>query len=220
LTGGERPFSFSSAADRPGAPSFTVRPRGAVSGALRDLRPGDRVLLDGPHGTLRPSDRGLGLVLVAGGIGITPVVSMLRTLADRGDGRPMLLLYANRRWEDVPFREELDELAGRLDLRVVHVLGEPPASWDGERGRLTADVIARHLPADAARHQCVVCGPPGMVTAAVDALTRLGIPRRRIDAEGFGTGALSWRSDPTTAGATLFAVVAVAAAVAFALVRS
>ena len=59
---------------------------------------------------------------MAGGVGIVPVMSMLRTLADRGDRRSLLLLYGNGRWERMLFREELDALAQRLNLRAVHVL--------------------------------------------------------------------------------------------------
>jgi len=85
-------------------------------------------------------------VLIAGGIGITPMMSMIRTLADRGDRRPLVLLYGSRDWESVTFREELESLKTRLALTVVHVLSELPPGWTGEQGRITAEVFRRHLP--------------------------------------------------------------------------
>ena len=76
-------------------------------------------------------------VLIAGGVGITPMMSMIRTLADRGDKRPVILLYGSKDWESITFREELEALKARLDLTVVHVLANPPADWTGEQGFIT-----------------------------------------------------------------------------------
>src|SRR3546814_4566326 len=59
-----------------------------------------------------------GLVFIAGGVGIAPIISMLRALADRSDARPLWLFYGNRRWQNTLFREELKALGGRLQLRV------------------------------------------------------------------------------------------------------
>ena len=90
-------------------------------------------------------------VLVAGGVGITPMMSMIRTLADQGDKRPVILLYGSKDWEEITFREELEALEARLDLTVVHVLENPPEGWTGERGFITAAVFKRHLPPPYAR---------------------------------------------------------------------
>src|SRR3546814_18251379 len=87
-----------------------------------------------------------GLVFIAGGVGIAPIISMLRALADRSDARPLWLFYGNRRWQNTLFREELKALGGRLQLRVVHILGEPDADWRGERGVLQQVMLERFLP--------------------------------------------------------------------------
>jgi predicted ferric reductase len=76
-------------------------------------------------------------------VGIAGLISMLRTMADRGDVRPVVLFYANPEWERVAFREELEALADRLALTVVHVLERPPDDWSGERGYITAEILAR-----------------------------------------------------------------------------
>ncbi len=78
-----------------------------------------------------------GLGLIAGGLGIVPMMSMLRTLAARGDQRPITLFYAYRNLENLTFREELNALATQLNLKCVIVLNEPPTDWSGERGLLT-----------------------------------------------------------------------------------
>ncbi len=82
-------------------------------------------------------------VLIAGGVGITPMMSMIRTLADRGDRRPVILLYGSKDWDLITFREELEALKARLNLTVVHVLRESAGRLDGRTGlRQRRDVQA------------------------------------------------------------------------------
>jgi predicted ferric reductase len=183
----EHPFSLSSSAERPRRPELTIKALGDFTAAVRDLAPGERVLLDGPHGTFREPLPGAGYVLVAGGIGITPVMSLLRTLADRSDPRPLVLVYANRDWDDVTFREEIDDLRRELDLEVVHVLSRAPSGWEGERGRVDAALLRRVLPPDAARRNVFVCGSTPMTDSALAALREAGLPDAHIHAERFAS---------------------------------
>jgi NAD(P)H-flavin reductase len=145
------------------------------------------VLVDGPHGEGVHDTRGVrGRLLVAAGIGITPALSVIRTAAERGERRPLLLLYGSRRWADVTFREELEGLERRLpNLRVVHVLSRPEPGWRGEQGRLGAAILRRHVPRDVAGWSALVCGPPAMTAEAAATLQRLGVPPAAIQAEGF-----------------------------------
>lgn len=184
----EHPFSLSSSADRPDRPSFTVKAVGDFTAGLAGLSEGTPVLLDGPHGEGVAHGRSLaGRLLLAAGIGITPAISVLRTAAERGERQPMVLVYGNRRWEDVTFREELEELERILpNLRVVHVLSRPEPDWQGERGRVDEQLLRRHAPRDPAGWSALVCGPPGMVSAASATLRRMGLPASAIQAEGFG----------------------------------
>jgi predicted ferric reductase len=184
----EHPFSLSSSADRPDRPAFTVKAVGDFTEALAGLSEGTRLLLDGPHGEGVHDGRSVrGRLLLAAGIGITPAISVLRTAAERGERRPLLLVYGNRRWEDVTFREELQDLERRLpSLRVVHVLSRPDAGWQGERGRVDEQLLRRHAPRDVEGWTALICGPPGMVAGAAAALRRIGLPQSAIQAEGFG----------------------------------
>jgi predicted ferric reductase len=196
----EHPFSFSSSAEPhhahsgddsadgsgDGALSFTIAEAGDFTSRLGELQSGDRVYLDGPYGVFSfERNEGPRFVFLAGGIGISPIMSMLRTLADRGDKRPCLLLYGNPTWDDVTFREELEGLRDRLDLSVVHVLEDPPDGWTGEAGFIDDGVLERHLGDHPERARYFVCGPPVMMDAVLGALTRRGVPDRHIDLEVF-----------------------------------
>jgi predicted ferric reductase len=152
-----------------------------------ELRVGERVRIDGPFGAFSyedvPAQR---LVLIAGGIGITPMRSMLLAMRDRGDTRKVELFFAAHDRSRAMFAAELERLRGELDLRVVFVL-ESPGPGDGpcERGRVTAELLRRHLPAELHFTHVFVCGPPPMV-ASVEAVTaELGIPARNVHTERF-----------------------------------
>lgn len=183
----EHPFSIASSAEHGERIEFSIKALGDFTSTVQHIRPGETAWVDAPYGTFGVDDapHATGYAFVAGGIGIAPILSMLRTLADRGDRRPLVLFYANRVRDRIAFREELDQLATRLDLRVVHVLLEPEADWTGERGFVTADVLARHLPADRRGVHCFLCGPTPMTTSAEHALAALGVPAAQVHSEIF-----------------------------------
>jgi len=182
----QHPFSLSSSAEDGERVAMTIKARGDFTGTIAKVQPGTRVYLDGPHGVFSP-DRfeGPGFVLIAGGVGITPIISMVRTMADREDPRPCLLLYANRDWDGVTFRDELDELARRTPLTVVHVLEKAPEGWEGETGYITEAILRRHLPKRFERMQYFVCGPGPMMDAMDIALCKVGVSAERINTERF-----------------------------------
>jgi predicted ferric reductase len=181
------PFSFSSSAQAPdGRVEMTIRNLGDFTGAVqKKVGVGQRVYLDGPYGAFTIGNPADMHVLIAGGIGITPMMSMIRTLADRGDRRPVILLYGSKDWDSITFREALEELKARLDLTVIHVLADPPADWTGERGFITAEVLTRHLPRPYAAHEYFICGPAVMMDAIEKALGDLGVPMSRYHSERY-----------------------------------
>jgi 3-phenylpropionate/trans-cinnamate dioxygenase ferredoxin reductase subunit len=166
---------------------MTIKELGDFTAKIGNVTPGQVVYLDGPYGafTIDRYQQAPGYVFIAGGIGITPVMSMLRTLADRGDPRPLLLIYANKTWEDVTFREEIEELKKRLNLRLIHVLGDPPEDWEGEKGMVTRELLSRHLPKLPELQEYFVCGPPPMMDAVETSLYRLKIPIGNVHSERF-----------------------------------
>jgi predicted ferric reductase len=179
------PFSFSSSAEHDEV-EIAVKALGDFSSRVHELDPGTAVFVDGPHGVFSiDQDEGPGFGFIAGGVGITGLLSMLRTMADRNDIRPAVLVYANGEWEGVAFREELERLESLLNLTVVHVLERPPASWTGETGYVTTELLSRRLPRGYRRWQFFICGPGPMMDAAEAALIVLGVPADRVHTERF-----------------------------------
>jgi propane monooxygenase reductase subunit len=167
-----------------------VYPDGLFSHYLdKQLAVGDRVELTGPFGvfTLRESEDAP-LIFVGGGAGMAPILSLLRSMAERGIQRPATYYYGARRHRDLCFEAELRNIEEALPLfRYLPALSEPGAGdhWDGETGMIT-DVVRRHEDNLAAAH-AYVCGPPPMVEAALPLLSTLGVAERRIYYDKFTT---------------------------------
>lgn len=180
------PFSFCSSAEDPGGVEVAIKAAGDFTSSVATVEPGTRVYVDGPHGVFSIDQyEGAGFCLIAGGVGIAPALSMLETLADRGDVRPVVLFAGNREWDSVTLRERVDRLTPALNLAVVHVLEQPPPDWTGETGYLDADILARHLPPGFRRFQYFACGPTPMLAAVESALVSIGTPADRIHTERF-----------------------------------
>lgn len=183
----EHPFSFSGSAADPAAVQFTIKELGDFTGTIKAVTVGEVAYVDGPHGVFTTDlhSHAPGFVFIAGGVGIAPIMSMLRTLADRGDRRPVRLVYGNWRWDDVIFREDLDGLRPRLSLEVVQVLQEPPAGWTGLQGVLSESVLHEAIPEAARSFVFFVCGPKPMSDSVHRTLRGMGVPLRRIHSELF-----------------------------------
>jgi predicted ferric reductase len=180
------PFSISSSA-LSSRVEFTIKQVGDFTGSMRKLRLGDRVYLDGPHGSFTlESHPGMGYVFVAAGVGVTPFLSMLATLADRGDQRPCWLVLGNRHEDQVTGVRQLARLQGRLNLRVVHVISRPSVQWNGERGRVDTGLLDRHLPLERRSLEYFICAGGEMVRSVESSLLDLDIPSDNIHSENFG----------------------------------
>jgi predicted ferric reductase len=184
----EHPFTFSSAPEQLPRVEFTIKPLGDFSSSIAEVQPGEIAYLDGPYGVFS-TERALasdGFVFIAGGIGITPMISMLRSMAARSEKRPLWLFYGNSTIDDIAFRAELDQLAERLDLTIVDVINEPPDDWEGESGYLTEEILDRHLPkSNRERLSYFLCGPTPMMDSAEQHLKALGVPQDRVEREVF-----------------------------------
>lgn len=180
------PFSFSSSAESDGSVEFAIKAGGDFTSGVPGFERGTAAYVDGPHGVFSIDQyEGAGFGLVAGGVGIAPALSMLETLADRGDARPVVMFAGSRSWDRIILRDRVDRAAARLNATVVHVLEEPPPDWDGESGYLDAHILARHLPESFRRFQYFACGPVPMLTAVESALVGLGVPADRVHTERF-----------------------------------
>jgi predicted ferric reductase len=175
------PFSLS-AAPTPAMLRLTVKIVGDHTRALQRLRPGVRVIAEGPYGAVTGAQRTRRRVmLIAGGIGITPMRALLEALP-AGPGDLTLVFRGDPRGARV-FAQELEGLARRRRALVHYVLG-PSAKCCPRHDPLSAQRL-RELVPDVAHRDAYLCGPPGMMASAQRALRQAGVPRRRIHAERF-----------------------------------
>jgi predicted ferric reductase len=181
----QHPFSFASSAQRPTRLELTIKELGDFTAGIGRVAPGTTAFLEGPYGAFTLDPHAGGAVFIVGGVGITPVMSILRTMRDSGDARPAVLIYGSPDWEGVIFREELAELAEELRLDVVHVLEDAPVGWTGEPGRIDEVLLRRHLPIDSPALEYFVCGPEQMMDVVEPFLLERGVPLRRLNSERF-----------------------------------
>ncbi|MDA8164347.1 MAG: ferredoxin reductase family protein [Desulfobacteraceae bacterium] len=187
--GEEHHFTISSSPTQQGLLASTIKESGDFTASLGTAKPGDVVHLEGPYGRfsfLLHEQRDL-LVFLAGGIGITPIMSMLRFLRDTGSERRAVLLNANKTEKDIIFRQELEEMVkgGHPRLRVVQVLTRPPRTWKGEYGHIDQGMIRRFCGLDIHGMQFYVCGPPGMMDMLDRELRELGVDPEQVHSERF-----------------------------------
>ena len=191
-TNATRSFSMANTSSREsGQLEFVIKiyPDGLFSHFLdTTLAIGDRLDISGPYGvfTLREGDDDL--IFVGGGAGMAPILSLLRSMAERGISRKATYYYGARGRRDLCFEEELRSLEESLpSFRYVPALSEPAEGdgWEGEVGLIT-DVVKRHETSLKNVH-AYVCGPPPMVEAALPMLGILGVPEKRIYYDKFTT---------------------------------
>jgi len=187
-----RSFSMANTTSRDGGLlEFVIKvyPDGRFSEFLAEtLAEGDRLDITGPFGvfTLREGDNDL--VFVGGGAGMAPILSLLRSMAERGLQRKATFFYGARTKKDLCFEAELHKLEEKLpDFRYIPALSEPgdDDGWDGETGLIT-DVVKR-LAGDLRGAHAYVCGPPPMVEAALPLLETMGVEEKRIYYDKFTT---------------------------------
>ena len=189
----DHPFSIASPPAEGAAPRFLIQEAGDFTDTIATLPPGTRVGIDAPHGSFLLEDGvGATVLLIAGGVGIAPILSILTDLAARGDGRELRLVYAARdEAAMVPesfWRPALERLGGRA-TRLSDAATDTPGIG---RGPLNADHLRAALDGwDPATTVALICGPGPMMTAATDCLHRLGVPLGAIDYERFSYSATS-----------------------------
>ena len=143
----EHHFTIASSPALAGSHTSTIKASGDFTAQIDKVKPGDPVAIEAPFGRFShvfyPESQDL--VFIAGGIGITPLMSNLRHMRDTGTRRRVLLLYVNRGEADIVFKEELDHMAGKEapQLEIVHVLTQPGSNGQGESGRLDREKLSR-----------------------------------------------------------------------------
>jgi ferredoxin-NADP reductase len=174
--------------------------QGLVSRWLHDeLNVGDEVEIEAPNGTFFFTGQEVeSVVLIGGGVGITPMMSAARYLTDTAWSGKVYLILSFQAPRDFIFREELAQLqAHNANLRVAVTMSRPgDEPWSGHVGRIDAALLASVIP-DAPIRRVHICGPPSMMDAVKAAVVGLGVPDAQIKTEAFGT----IKRDPTAKGA-------------------
>ena len=183
----EHPFTIASSPTEADGLEIIVRTAGDWTAELRRLQPQDRVYLDGPYGLfshLRVAQQ-KEIILIAGGIGITPMLSMLRYMADHNDPRKITLIWSNQTPDHIVLPHVFEKLAAQLkELRILHVMTRA-AEYTGEQGRLDRPMLERLLSECGRTAAVFVCGPDQMMKAVRSFLVSLGFDRRRVFMERF-----------------------------------
>lgn len=187
----KRSYTIASSPTRPEYVELSVKreEQGIVSRALHDsLSVGDSITVSGPSGVFTfTGEKEDSIVLVSGGVGITPMMSVIRYLTDRAWDGDIYLLHCCRTTDDFCFRDELEYLQRkhpRLNVTATMTRARG-SSWVGPTGRLNAGLIRESVP-DIAAKLVHLCGPPPMMEAVKGMLIELGVPTNRVKTEAFG----------------------------------
>ncbi len=183
----ENPFSISSAPVDRDQLQFVIKEVGDMTRSLPQVKPGTRAYVDGPYGNLTLEHReAAGIALIAGGVGVAPLLSIARQLKADDDPRPVVIVYGNRVADQIVYGEELLVLTSNPGSEVVHVITEPEAGWHGLTGVIDADTLGHVFKSrDITGWLFLVCGPPVMLDVVEAALRNLGVPARQIVSERF-----------------------------------
>lgn len=177
----EHPFSIcSSPGTRPDI-SFMIKELGDFTRTVGRIPTGTLAYLDGPYGNLSIEGRAEpGVALIAGGVGLAPLLGILRQMRDTGDSRQVKVIYGNRMVDQIAFRDELDA------VDTVHVLQDPADDWAGESGLIDAALIDRVFSEQQIKDWLfVMCGPATMMDIVEHRLIERGTPSHRILSERF-----------------------------------
>jgi predicted ferric reductase len=183
----EHPFTIASTPSRPEALQFVIRTLGDWTDKIDRLKPGESVVIDGPYGLFSHMavTENEPLVMIAGGIGITPMLSMIRFMADADDKREILLIWSNKTTEHIVFPEEFKMLENRLHhFRIIHVITRDRE--DGfENGRLDQNKLEKMLSGWSRKSKVFICGPFEMMKEIRRALKKIGFSSARVYKEEF-----------------------------------
>jgi predicted ferric reductase len=183
----KNPFSISGSAHNKSELRFSIKDLGDFTSTIGKLVGGETVYVDGPYGSFSIDDPRTknGLVLIAGGIGAAPVISILHTLHDRNDNRPVYFFFGNLNEEVILFKKDLEFLEQCMNLTVIHVLEKPSDPQKYLQGFITRQILEKFLPPNRKDLFYFICGPLPMMTAMEKHFSAMQIPKGQIDTEKY-----------------------------------
>ncbi|MEA4931753.1 MAG: ferredoxin reductase family protein [Anaerolineaceae bacterium] len=177
------PFSYAGSDVAPGGRvRFAIKELGDFTSTIKNLKPGDRVYVDGPYGYfhLHMEDMMEGFVLLAGGIGVAPVMSIMNTLADTNDKRPVYVFYGDYNEDTALYQDEFAAAAEKINLKYFTVLEKPLHEGYPYPGYITSDLMTSVLPENYKDLFYFVCGPAPMLRAMERNFVKLGIASNHV----------------------------------------
>ena len=179
-------FSFSSSPTEKEHIEFTKKfTDSEFSAALKTLKIGDWARIDAPYGQFTFEGEHPKIGMLAGGIGITPLVNICKYCTDKQLNTKITLLYGCRTESDIAFRKELEEMQQQnSNLKIVFTLNEAGSSWKGAIGVINTDMVKREIP-DYKETIFYTCGPPAMVDVMEKLVESLGLPKTQLKREYF-----------------------------------
>lgn len=155
------------------------------SNYLAYLRKGDELSINGPYGNFTFQGEHKKAGMLSGGIGITPMRSMIKYILDKNLKANIILIYSNSREDGIAFVDELAEMQRQSNcLKVIETITRPGTAWKGVTGRIDAEMIKEFIP-DFSERVFYTSGPPKMVDSIVSALKELKVPKMQIKQEYF-----------------------------------
>jgi predicted ferric reductase len=180
----EHPFTISSPPTVHGHITATIKKSGNFTEMIDQTQISSTAMLQAPFGRFSYYfDNPSCFLFIAGGVGVTPIHSMIATLRDTGDTRPVVLLYVNKTEGDILFHDELEKLPA--NFKVVSILSKAGKEWKGLTGHINADVIRQQANNVLGQADVYLCGPPAMMKQVINALSSLGVTKGHIHYEKF-----------------------------------
>jgi len=186
----EHPFSFSSEPTNKDYLAVTVKELGDFTSKIKNVEKGDKAFVDGPYGSFsyldHPCDNGL--VLIAGGVGITPAISMLRYMRSKDIERKVVLIWGVNNRSDLICKNEFDDMLKAMKNFVLVPVMFKDDSWKGEKGIIDKEkieVILKKHGLDISSKEYFICGPSIMLNGIIRSLKALGVKKKSIHFERF-----------------------------------
>ena len=180
----EHPFTISSSPTTQGHITATIKKSGNYTNLIHQTQVGEPALLQAPFGRFSLwFDRPTAFLFIAGGVGITPIRSMITALCETSDKRNAVLIYANKTEQDIIFRKQFENLPA--NFKIVHILSKGEVNWKGLTGHISAEIIKNSAGELLDSADVYICGPPMMMQCVLIALESLGIDKKKIHYERF-----------------------------------
>ena len=183
------PWTISSAPTRPQTLTFTIKCSGDFTNRISHLKPGDEAVVDGPYGRFsypaHVRDHQRELIMIAGGVGVTPMLSMLGYMTDIGENKKVILIWSNKTEDDILYRKELEAIWNDMEGLTIRQVLTRQKDFAGLTGRLDAVMLKGILTGWDRNGEVFVCGPPPMMAAVCRGLKQIGFKARRIHSEKF-----------------------------------